>query len=255
MHSKLLTLTLLATLAFLAREALADKQTLSAGMSYLTGKYGESYSTDVYYLPVVYKYEWSRSLCKITVPYLRIRTGPGPRTNEEGLGDVVTACSYSLIDKPRNGFLLDLLGKVKWGTADEDKGLGTGKNAYSVQADAYYLAGALTPFATLGYKMPQDPATMTLRNVWYGTLGLAYKFSKTDSAGLLWDMQQASRISGAGGGVDADGRPITGEDSRELTAYWVHKFTPEYKLQLYAIRGFSDASPDLGLGFMFSRVF
>ncbi|MEW5789124.1 MAG: hypothetical protein AB1899_14855 [Pseudomonadota bacterium] len=235
--------------------ARADKQTLSTGLTYLTGKYGESYSTDVYYLPVVFKQEWKRSQCKATVPYLRIRTGNSPRTEEEGLGDILTSCTYSLIDKPWHGFLVDALGKVKWPTADERKSLGNGRVAYSLQADVYYLSGAVTPFATLGYKMPQDPPGSILRSVWYGTVGLAYKHSKTDSMGLLWDMQQASRVAGPGIGLDADGRPITGEDSMELTAYWVHKFNPQYKLQLYAIRGFSDASPDLGLGFMFSRVF
>ena len=34
-----------------------------------------------------------------------------------------------------NPLLIDLTGKVKFGTADENKGLGTGENDYAVQAD------------------------------------------------------------------------------------------------------------------------
>jgi hypothetical protein len=32
--------------------------------------------------------------------------------------------------------------------------------------------------------------------------------------------------------------------------YWSHKFTGGYKLQTYAVTGFSDDSPDYGLGVM-----
>jgi hypothetical protein len=250
----------LAPLAMLAAlPAAAGDITFGTGFDYSSGKYGGSQSTEISYVPVTAKYESGASTVKLTLPWLSIRTpgngaligvdasgrpiydGNGAKTTAEGQGDVVLAYSHSLFMTPRNGFLLDLTGKIKFATADANKGLGTGKNDYTALADIYYLADAWTPFATVSYRVTGDPAGSNLRNVWGGTLGLGYKQSKSDSLGLMWDSRQASSA--------------TGRASSEATAYWVHKFGDGLKLQTYAIKGFSDGSPDWGAGVMVSKLF
>lgn len=225
-------------------------------MDYSTGKYGSTSSTDIYYVPLTLKYEWGKSTVKTTLPYLRMTSGDAPRATREGVGDWMFSYGYSLFDQPRNGFLVDLIGKFKLATADEAKGLGTGENDYAAQIDLYYLAGALSPFMTVGYRKPGNPSGQSLRNVWYGTLGMGYKLSADNNVGVMWDLRQAGRASGgAPVSVDADGHVISGVNSNELTLYWVHKFSPDLKMQIYAVKGFSDASADRGLGVMVSRMY
>lgn len=230
------------------------RYSLGAGLDYSSGDYGTGSATEIWYLPLRFKYERGPATLKLTVPYLRITapsggtvigyddggrpiySGGGARTTEEGLGDVVLTYSHSLFEQPRGRFLVDLGAKVKFATADADKGLGSGENDYGVFADVYYLAGAATPFATLGYRVLGDPAGLELRNVWQTTLGLTYKLARDDSLGAMWDWRQA-------GTVARDG-------ISELTVYWAHRMAGGLNLQAYGVAGFSDTSPDYGLGLM-----
>lgn len=56
---------------------------------------------------------------------------------ESGLGDIVTAVAYNFynIAAPQVG--ANVTGKIKFGTADKNKSLGTGMNDYVVQLDIY----------------------------------------------------------------------------------------------------------------------
>jgi hypothetical protein len=227
--------------------------TVSAGLDYSSGKYGGSSSTDMWYAPLILKYEREASTFKLNVPYLRITapsdgevidigpdgrpiySGTGRRVTREGLGDVVATYTHAVIREPWRNWLADLSAKVKLPTADEDQGLGTGETDYALLADLYYLAGRTSPFFTLEYRMPGDPPGVSLRNVWGLTVGLGYQFSPRDSAGLMAYVRQSLRPDSP--------------EPRELTAYWTHKFAGGLKLQSYATTGFSDASPDHEVGF------
>jgi hypothetical protein len=249
---KLIALALLG----LPGAALAGDLTLSAGLDYSTGKYGSTSTTDIQYFPLTLKYEWGNSTLKTSLSYLRITSGALQRSTDEGMGDWIFTYAYSLFDRPRNGFLVDLIGKFKLATADPEKGLGSGENDYAAQLDLYYLAGAVSPFMTVGYRVVGNPPGGSLRNVWYGTLGMGYKFSPANSAGLMWDLRQASRTqAGDSLTVDIDGHVVSSVDANEMTLYWVHKFSPDLKMQVYAFKGFSDASADRGLGLVVSRMY
>ena len=227
---------------------------ISSGLDFSNGDYGNAQATKVWYVPLTLKYEGARSTFKMTLPWLSIDSptggniidvdadgrpiydGAGPRVTESGWGDAVIAYSWSVWPAPQAGFLLDLGGKVKLPTASESKGLGSGRADYALNLDLYYLAGAVTPFASLGYRVPGDPDGLELDNQWFGTVGVGYKFSNANSAGLMFDLRQASTDSA--------------EASREATLYWVHRFATDFKVQAYGVKGFSEASADWGLGLM-----
>ncbi len=231
---------------------------LTSGVDYSTGKYGQSQSTDITYIPFIAKYETGDTTFKLTVPWLKI-TGPGdvvgsdalvvlgntnrPTTTESGLGDIVFSATHTIAQFGEgNPFILDLTGKVKFATASTSKGLGTGENDYSVVLDAYKpLNNTFTLFGDVGYKLTGDPAGLNLNNVWFGTAGLSYKINTTSSAGVIADARQAT--------LD------TSEPLRELTLFLTHKFSAHYKLQSYLTHGYSDASTDWGGGVMLGWMF
>lgn len=247
MNKSKLCLALACAVLPLSAHAGDAQLSLGVGLDYSTGKYGETQSTEIWYLPVTAKVESGKTTFKLTVPYLRI-TGPGgvvkdlgkigagggAKTTETGLGDVVAALTYAAYENAANGLMLDVTGKIKFATADEDKGLGSGENDYAVQVDAYKTSGVTTLFGTLGYKVLGDPTGVKLDNVFYGTLGVSRKFSDLTSAGLMLDLRQKSSA--------------TGDPQREVTAYVARKLDKQWKAQAYAVKGFTDGSPDWGLG-------
>lgn len=228
---------------------------LTTGLDYSTGKYGDVVSTDILYIPFIGKYEADKYTFKLTVPYLRI-TGPGnvvrdvgqirgststTRTTQSGLGDIVAAGSYNVYEGRANATLVDVTAKIKFGTADENKGLGTGKNDYALQADLYKTLGKNTLFGTLGYKVMGSPAGIKLNNVFYGSLGVSHKYNQVTSAGLILDLREKASA--------------TGYTQQELTAYASHKLGKTWKAQAYAVKGFAKGSPDWGAGAMITAAF
>jgi hypothetical protein len=241
---------------FIAGSA-AAQTSLGVGADFTSGKYGGSETTDTLYVPFIAKHETGRWVLKATVPYIRVSgpanvigagadrvTIPGAsseRRTESGLGDVVASAFYNLRDERSSGWGLDLGLKVKLPTADEEKGLGTGKSDYSVQADLFRPLGGFTLFGSLGYRWYGDPAGIDLRNVPYGALGASRRLSSDSTVGVAYDHRP--RIVSGGAKIS------------ELTAFWSQRMSPEWKLQLYGVVGFSDASPDAGLGAVLERRF
>jgi len=251
---------LLATLALLVISipAIADnKFSLGTGFDYSTGTYGNAASTSILMVPVIAKLESDGLTVKLTVPFISI-TGPGgvvqgvgrvgaapvavggrnSTTTNSGLGDVTTSLGYTVYSA--DAFSLDLVGKVKFGTAAAPA-LGTGKTDYSVQVDGFYTLNQTTPFVTIGYKVYGQPVGYTLKNSPYATLGASQKLGEKTSAGIMLDFVKS---------------PIaTSADRRELTVFAAQKIGSSLKVQANLLKGFSNASPDFGGGIMITATF
>lgn len=238
--------------------ALADKLSIYTGANYITGKYGSEQSTDIVYIPLTAKYELINTSFKLTIPWLSI-TGPGGVTNagtpvtlgtttsnktttESGLGDVVASMTQSLTLFKDSPLFVDFTGKVKFATASQSKGLGTGENDYSVLTDIYKpLSASLTIFGGVAYKVFGDPSWKNFNNVWSSNLGFSYRINPKLSAGISGDIRQATFNSQ--------------EPMKEITAFSAYKFDKSYKLQAYLAQGYSDSSSDFGCGLMLKRSF
>lgn len=253
--NKLALIIALASISSIACAGDEHPFSLTTGLDYSTGKYGTANSTEISYVPVTGKYETDKLTLKLTVPYIRI-TGYGnvvkdigtvgtttstQKTTASGMGDIVASAGYNVYDGGSNGVLVDLTGKIKFGTADSTKGLGTGKNDFAAQVDVYKVIEKTTLFGTVGYRIFGKPAGLPLNNVFYGTLGVNQKLSEDTSTGLMLDLRQRA-IS-------------TGYPQRELTGYVTHKLSTHWKGQAYLVKGFADGSPDWGGGAMVSYVF
>lgn len=238
-------------LASVSATATADTFTLASGLDYSSGDYGTGTTSEIWYVPVVGKYETGPMTYKVTVPWLRItnpEVGPdgdplpgGCHDVESGLGDTVASAGYALLDGSAGGLLLDLIGKVKFPTADEDQCLGTGEYDYTAQVDIAKAFGPLTGFATLGWKKFGDPPDSDFDDPVFASLGFALPVATRTTAGASYDWRQKV-VS-------------TGSQIKELTLFVTHKLNQHWKVQLYAVKGFSDASPDAEGGLMLFHAF
>jgi hypothetical protein len=228
----------------------AAQVSIGAGAELTSGNYGGTESTETLYVPFILKYETGPWLLKATVPYLRISgpanvigagadriTLPGARAQrrtESGLGDVMLSAFNTVMNERRDAFGLDLGGKVKLPTADEQRGLGTGETDYAVQADVFKPFGNLTAFGSLGYRIYGDPPGLTLRNVPYYAIGASYRMAPEGTVGVAYDYRP---------------RIITGgSEISEATLFWSRRLSRQWRQQLYGVAGFGNGSPDAGLG-------
>lgn len=235
-----------------------EKLSATVGVDYSKGKYGDTVATETWAYPVMLKYEQSDELVwKASVPYVHSRgpsnvvgtgadrivtnQGQGTTRSVHGWGDLVTSLTWSFYQNAEQRRGLDLTGKVKFGVGEKDKGLSTGEDDYALQLDGYQSFGSVTALATLGHKAMGDPVGIDYRDPWYASLGAAYQIKRGISWGALYDWRQRLTRNGA---------PV-----RELMLFYSHRLSDGLKVQAYAVKGFSDASPDLGGGLMLNLAF
>ena len=228
--------------------------TLAAGAEYTTGTYGGDTDIEDFYVPLKATVDFRRVSLRLTVPYLTVRapegtviTGPGgepiPGTGEivtkSGIGDVIGSVTvYDVIRNRRLGLAMDLTGKVKFGTADAGKGLGTGENDFTGQADFLKFADRVTWIASIGYKFRGQPPEAVLDDAFLASAGGIYKLSRDTRAGMFFDYRESS---------------IGADPAQELSVFLSNRLGADWRLQLFLFRGFTDSSADWGAGLHVKR--
>lgn len=223
------------------------KVKLSTGFDYSTGDYGDTQDTNILYIPFTTKATKGNWTAKLTVPYLEIE-GPGAVvgsgdisvqqnggnivTTESGLGDVVAGLTYTF-DLEQYDTYVDVISKVKIPTADEDKGLGTGETDFTFAVDVTKIFGQAYVFGGVGRKFVGDKNQFQLDDIFLFNIGGGYQMTKKTGVGASYDFREAAG---------------SGEDPSEITIYAVHKITNDISLQGYGVIGFSNGSPDTGIG-------
>lgn len=243
---------LIAVLGIYGSESLAEPGTikLSTGLEYNSGDYGSAANTTDWFVPIRIKYERFPWSVMLSVPYI-YRTAPSgvvgvgenravlfedpskDRTNISGFGDLVAGLSYQIEPFFSAMPYVKLTGKVKFPTADEDRGLGTGRFDYTILADLDYRFERFTPWAMIGYKIRGDK-TVDLENVVLAEVGFDYALTDHYSGGLsLYYQERASDLV---------------EDALQLSPYLNWRYDQKWSVSGYGIVGFSEGSPDKGVG-------
>ncbi len=229
------------------------KFSVGVGVHYSTGTYGAPQSTDILYVPVTAKYKTEAWTFRLTVPYLQITgpanvingvgiTGAAPNASStrSGLGDVITAVTRNVYNSGASGWMVNVTGKIKFGTASAAQALGTGQNDYAFQGELYKVSGPVTSFGTLGYKVYGSPPGYALNNVFYGSVGGDYRFAPATSGGILVTYaQKVTAFSAA---------------HFEALAFADHKVGQAWKMQGYILKGFTNSVPSLGAGLTLTRL-
>lgn len=246
----------------------ADPFSVSTGASYSTGTYGTGTTTDIWSAPLSAAYKTERWAFTVSVPYIRIHgagnviPGTGPvdnsnplvrglndvlgggttpngstrtaATSASGFGDVVATAGYTLASSADRHVGLVLTGKVKFGTANTHKGLGTGENDYGLSLDTYKALGNWTPFGGVGWMNYASSPYIKLKNGLSANTGVDYRLQNNDNVGVYYNYRQRIAVGGA--------------PQSEVTAYWNHRIDDSLRLQTYALGGTTQGSPDWGVG-------
>jgi len=218
------------------------------GYYFSTGKYGGSERTDISFVPLTVGARYDAWSLRLTVPWIRVdgvsdltEDGSPPIVDGSvitgegsGLGDVTLRGVYTIFPiRPWMPFV-DLGARIKFPTADEDRGLGTGKFDYELQIEIARVFGRFTPFANVGYRFVGDPATFDLHNTWLASAGGVWRLRERINTGLFLYYQQSSSISA--------------QDQLDLMPYIDWAITPIWSASSYVTAGLQTGSPDFGIG-------
>ena len=229
---------------------------LSSGVEYTSGSYGGAVDIKELYVPLTLRIDNGRFGASVTVPYLRVEApadtiigedgqplpGSGEIETEGGLGDVTASLTlFDAFYSPDLAFALDLTGAVNFGTADVDKGLGTGEPDVTVYLDGYKWFDRFTLISSIGYRWRGEPEDVDFDDVLLASLGGAWETGDRSMLGIIFDYRQ-SALAGA-------------DDIQELTAFGSIGLNDHWNLDLYAFTGFTDSSPDWGGGFSIATDF
>lgn len=231
----------------------------STGAEYTRGDYGTGVETSSWYVPFTLGYSVEGYAWSVTVPYVSVSGSPevsgggslsmsgrgnhaSPSTtdtsrSDAGLGDVLFSASYRLQQQTREHPWLALTGKVKLGTADEEVNLGTGENDYAVQLDM--AKGPVDGY--LGYLITGDTPVVNYNDIYYGAIAYSVAMNQT------WGIRSE---------YYTEQETVSGNDPvREASVAFSRPLSSMRDLKLYLIKGFSDSSPDWGVGVMVSTRF
>ena len=226
----------------------------STGLDYTTGDYGLSTKTTISTYNLTGEYADQGWTAKIVAPYEHI-TSPvgvivigghpklqrrlnakneGKTQTESGLGDIETSLSYNVCHDLNTDWNAVVTGSVKLPTADDEKGLGSGKIDYGLALDLSRAIGRFTPALGLGYRIVGNPDGADLRNYCYASLGTGYWMTDATNLNLTFECDQRSSASS---NVD-----------NELSLGLNHHLAKAWDLEAHILAGLSTAAPNFGLG-------
>jgi hypothetical protein len=229
----------------------------STSVDYSVGDYGTGKDTTLVYVPFTLGVRpFDRFWLNLTVPYIYqtgqnvVLTGggvavkgkksngkltrPATATTESGLGDVLAKASVVLI--PEKEFIPEITPyfKVKFPTADKDRGLGTGEFDETLGVDvSKLLVGSLFGYVELSYTFIGEPSGTTLHNTFGWSVGAAYAIAQPFSVFAF--------IEGATAIAPGQDDPL---DIRVGAEYRIIK---ALKLTGAVTRGLSNGSADWGV--------
>lgn len=231
---------------------------LNVGAEFTTGKYGNAEATDTWYYPVVIRYRAAGMSLGLTLPYIHtsgpaavvgslgsqvlLNARPGMvKQTASGPGDIEASGTYLVHDGASDGWMVEMVGRAKFPTGDAAKGLGTGSRDYALEGQFAHRGQTLTSFGNIGWRRMGDAEGVEFMNSWSAMFGAGHDFSARTQFGAAWSFRQPV----------IDGSPPV----RQWMLYLTVAATPTNTLQAYLLKGYSDGTPDRGLGISWSGDF
>jgi hypothetical protein len=212
---------------------------LSGG--YKTGDFGTPVKSNLYYLSSAPGYVTPRYEAAVTIPYLFLtEKAAGQTVTEEGIGDIILRGGKVLVPETENGFSLTGSIAVKFGTADGDKGLGTGETDYGGFLGFRQRFGRNRVTLSAGYIKVGSPAGADLNDVYVYDIGYARIFAGTELS--AWYEGRKALVPGA-------------SNPQEINVGFFHIVNPDYSVKGGFFAGLNNGGPDFGLSLGIVRWF
>ncbi|NBW76513.1 MAG: hypothetical protein EBR34_12045 [Sphingomonadaceae bacterium] len=230
-------------------DAAANTQlSFTTGVDYSKGDYGTAIDTSMVVVPLSARLRTGNWRVTASIPWIRIdganvvggSNGPividpnAPRTVRKGFGDVSLGLAYDIPEQDF-GLGVQFSGRVKLPTASQSKGLGTGKADFSGAVELSKTYGPVTPFVSVGYRMPGDPAGVDLQNGFVGSAGFSVATGRSVVL-LSYDYRESASL--------------LAQDSQELFGAFTTPMSKKLDFTLYGSAGLSKGAPDYGVGAM-----
>lgn len=235
-----------------------EETNVSIGLEYDRGDFGTDQTSYYFQVPLSISYRKNDYLVELWVPFAATnatteniivgapekgRGSPNSptstiteETDEYGLGDIIIAATYFLPIRSRAEY--SLTGVIKFGTGDPDKFLGTGENDYALEGGFSTPVGKTYLYGALGYQLTGEPEGVELNNVFYGRIGNALSLRDNREVGLSLYLSEAL----------ATGR----QSFTELDIFYSAMLSRDRRIYSYFRKGFTDSSPDWGLGIRYT---
>ena len=230
--------------------------TLSSGIDYSSGNYGDGKSTDILVGLTNVGVTWNDFQFSASVPYLTI-TGPAyvvvgaggvpvlvaPKPGEQstsrsGWGDLNLGVTYSLPSAALDDFDISVTARTKVATAEASKGLSTGATDFSFYVDVSRSFDIWGPFVNFGYRVPGKPSFYSFNDAPSFSLGTTVQLDDKFVAIASYDFDGSISSSLA--------------DAQQLFASLSWLATDEISLTAYVDDGLSSGAPKVGTGLLVS---
>ena len=228
---------------------------LATGLDYSSGKYGGARTTDILVAlsDVTLKtgdFQFTAALPYITITgpaFLVVGAGgvpvvvnPGRTADKErqGWGDLNLSTTYSVPSELTDDFQVDLTGRIKLATGDQNKGLSSGETDFGFAVDVSRQIGDWAPFVSFGYRIPGTPTAYSLVSAPSFSVGTSLQLSDHWLAIMSYD------FDGTISSTLADSQQIFGSLS------WVA--TDTLTFTTYGEYGLSSGAPKGGGGLLAS---
>lgn len=160
------------------------------------------------------------------------------RVTNTGVGDLSLSATYSFDSVLGDNTYLDVAGRVRLPTGEEDNGLSLGVTDYAATAEIGLDHDGGGVYFNGGRRFLEDATAFKREDGWQAGVGGWLDVTDATVVGAFADWRESS--SGFG------------DDPAEVGAYITRRLTPAFKIGLNASAGLTDASPDFGVGISLS---
>lgn len=234
----------------------ATQVSLSSGIDYSSGRYGDPQSTDILVGLTSIAVTKGSFQFSASMPYLTITgpdyvvVGPGgipvlvtrrPGANSadrSGWGDLSLSATYTLPSENLDNFDVAITGRTKVATANVSKGLSTGATDFALSVDVSKTFDIWSPFVTWGYDIPGNPAFYAFNDAPSFSVGTSVQLNDQLVAIASYD------FNGSISSSLADAQQLFGSVS------WL--YNNSLTLTGYAEVGLSSGAPSVGTGLLIS---
>jgi hypothetical protein len=238
-----------------AHPALAEspKWKITQSITFESGKFGTETRSNSLYVPLTLKRYLKKGEISLTVPYVFVETnglvtivggvpgqtrpqfGPAITIADAGIGDLILRGGYYILEEDPGLFDLTLIGRVKFPTADEKKGLGTGEFDETLGLESSKrIKKRWVFFVDFYYTFIGDPPGTTLDDRIAYDVGISYQPFYELTLSFFYDESTSL--------LERHSPP------RDIMQYAEYKATKKIRLFVYGLLGLSDGSSAWGGG-------